>query len=73
MNVLIGGVNTHLFLLCMEVAMIDNMKNQCLTYYYQVMSWYDGMTFAEQFLILFFVFAVLATAISLFIVKKATS
>jgi len=57
----------------MEVAMIDNMKNQYLTYYYQVMSWYDGMTFVEQFLILFFVFAVLATAIALFIVKKATS
>ena len=53
--------------------MIDKMKNQCLSYYYQGMNWYDGMTSVEQFFILFFGFAILAVAISLYIVKRVTS
>jgi len=57
----------------MEVVMIDKMKNQCMTYYYQGMNWYDNMTSVEQFLFLFFGFAILATAFALFMVKKATS
>jgi hypothetical protein len=53
--------------------MINSLKNQCLTYYYQVMSWYEGLTYVEQFFTLFGVFALIAVIISLYIVKKAAS
>ena len=53
--------------------MIDSLKNQYLTYYYQVMSWYEGLTYVEQFFTLFGVFAVTAVVVALYIVKKAAS
>jgi hypothetical protein len=56
-----------------EAAMIDSLKNQCLTYYSQVMNWYDNLEFFGQFFTLFGVFVVIAVIASLFIVKKVTS
>jgi len=53
--------------------MIDSLKNQGLTYYNQVMSWYETLTYVEQFFTLFGVFAVFAVIIALYIVKKAAS
>ncbi len=53
--------------------MIDSFKNQYLTCYYQVISWYESLTYVEQFFTLFGVFAVIAVVIALFIVKKAAS
>ena len=53
--------------------MIDSLKNQYLTSYYQVISWYEGLTYVEQFFTLFGVFVVIAVAVSLYIVKKAAS
>jgi len=53
--------------------MIESLKNQYLTYYYQVMSWYEGLTYVEQFFTLFGVFAVIAVVVALYIVKKAAS
>lgn len=53
--------------------MIGSLKNQCLMYYDQVITWYEGLTYVEQFFTLFGVFSVLAVIISLYIVKKAAS
>jgi hypothetical protein len=53
--------------------MIDSLKNQYLTYYYQVMSWYESLTYVQQFFTLFGLFVVIAVVVSLYIVKKATS
>ncbi|MCX5828267.1 MAG: hypothetical protein NTV58_09750 [Deltaproteobacteria bacterium] len=53
--------------------MIDSLQNQYLTYYYQVMSWYEGLTYVEQFFTLFGVVAVTAVVVSLYIIKKASS
>jgi len=53
--------------------MIDSLKNQYLIYYYQVMSWYESLTYLEQFLTLFGVFVVIAVVVAIYIVKKAAS
>jgi hypothetical protein len=53
--------------------MIDSLKNLCLNYYEQVMSWYEGLTYVGQFFTLFGVFIVTAVVVSLYIVKKAAS
>jgi hypothetical protein len=53
--------------------MIDSLKDQWLTYYYQVMTWYEGLTYVGQFFTLFGVFVVIAVIVSLYIVKKAAS
>jgi len=53
--------------------MIDSLKNQYLMYYYQVLSWYEGLTYVEQFFTLFGVLAAIAVVVALYLVKKATS
>jgi hypothetical protein len=53
--------------------MIDSLQDQYLTYYYQVIGWYESLTYVEQFFTLFGVFAVVAVVVSLYIVKKAAS
>jgi len=53
--------------------MIDSLKDLYLTYYYQLINWYEGLTYVEQFFTLFGVFAVVAVVIALYIVKKAAS
>ena len=53
--------------------MIDSLQDQYLTYYYQVMVWYESLTYVEQFFTLFGVFVVIAVAVSLYIVKKSAS
>jgi len=53
--------------------MIDSLQDQYLKYYYQVLGWYEGLTYVEQFFTLFGVFTVVAVVVSLYIVKKAAS
>ncbi|MFA6413453.1 MAG: hypothetical protein WCW53_12215 [Syntrophales bacterium] len=53
--------------------MIDSLQGQYLTYYYQTIGWYEGLTYVEQFFTLFGVFVVIAVVVSLYIVKKAAS
>ena len=53
--------------------MIDSLKNQYMTCYYQVMSWYESLTYVEQFFALFGMFGVIAVVVALYIVKKASS
>jgi len=53
--------------------MIDSLKDQYLTYYYQVLNWYEGMTYVEQFFTLFGVLAVIAVVVAMYIVKKVSS
>jgi hypothetical protein len=53
--------------------MIDALKNQCLLYYQQVMSWYENLTYVEQFFTLFGLVGVMAIIVALYIVKKASS
>jgi hypothetical protein len=52
--------------------MIDSLKNQYLTYYYQAMNWYGNLDTVAQFFVLFGIFTVTAVIISLYIIKKAT-
>ena len=53
--------------------MIDTLKNMYLTYYEQVLTWYDTMTYVQQFFTLFGVFMVIAVIVALYLVKKAAS
>ncbi len=53
--------------------MIDSLKNQCLAHYNQVMSWYETLTYVEQFFTLLGVFGVIAVMVALYIVKKTAS
>ena len=53
--------------------MIDTIKDFILNYYYQVLSWYDGLTYVQQFFTLFGLFAAVGVAIGLYLIKRAAS
>jgi len=53
--------------------MIDSLKDQCLMYYYQVMGWYESLTYVQQYFTLFGMLAVIAVIVGLYIVKKVIS
>ncbi|HOF04772.1 MAG TPA: hypothetical protein PK175_03375 [Syntrophales bacterium] len=52
--------------------MIDSAKEFISGYYDQLLNWYDGLTYLEQFFTLFGLFVALAVIIGLYIVKKST-
>ena len=53
--------------------MIDTINDFILGYYYQVLSWYDGLTYMQQFFTLFGLFAAVGVVIGLCLIKRAAS
>ena len=53
--------------------MIDTIKDFVLSYYYQVLSWYDGLTYVQQFFTLVGLFVAVGVAIGLYLIKRTTS
>jgi len=56
-----------------EAEMIDTINDFILGYYYQVLSWYDGLTYVQQFFTLFGLFAAVGVVIGLCLIKRAAS
>lgn len=53
--------------------MIDSAKELAEKYYNQLLDWYYGLSYVEQFFTLFGVFVAVAIIAAMLFVKKATS
>ncbi|MDI9571279.1 MAG: hypothetical protein QM278_11305 [Pseudomonadota bacterium] len=50
--------------------MIDTIKGFVLSYYYQALVWYDGLTYVQQFFTLFGLFVVVGIVVGLCLIKR---